>query len=100
MATLTKDAEIQTISDLTNNVYAEIIDLLAQGGGPEAIIAFRSSEAMQDRAYDLVYAKRERRLTEAEQEELAAYEQREHLVRMAKIRARLMLQERETQKRE
>ena len=81
-------------ASLTQRVYGEVIELLAHGGGPEAVIEFRSSDAVQDRAYELVYRKREGTLTAIEERELDAYEEREHFVRMAKARARLLLAER------
>ena len=99
MATLTQPAQIEetaTENDnaLTEKVYGELIELLARGGGPEAIIAFRSPEEAQDRAYELIYRKRERNgLTAHEAKELDSYVQREHIVRMAKIRARVLIKQ-------
>lgn len=97
MATLTKQSDSNAAEPVNAAVYDELIDLLARGDGPEAVIAFRSSEAIQERAYELVYLKRKRRLTDAEERELANFEEREHFVRMAKIRARMILREREAQ---
>ncbi len=74
------------------SVYSELVDLLAHGGGPESIIAFRSSETVQNRAAELLGRKRKGILTSDEQAELEAFTVREHIVRMAKIRARLLLQ--------
>lgn len=76
---------------LTEQVYDGLIQLLAEGGGPEAIIAYRSPDTVQDRSYELARIKKEGTLTSAEARELEAYLQREHVVRMAKIRARLLL---------
>lgn len=72
-------------------VYDEFIQLIAQGGGPESIITFRPSEALQKRAYDLLDRQRSGTLTHEEQRELDHFVQLEHLVRMAKIRARMIL---------
>ncbi len=71
-------------------VYDEFIQLIAQGGGPEAVVSFRPSEATQHRAYELVDRKREGSLTPEEESELSHFVQLEHLVRMAKTRARMI----------
>jgi hypothetical protein len=75
-----------------DTIYGDIIDLLARGGGPDAILAFRSSDEIQQRAAFLLQRKRDGDLTAEEARELEAFVVREHLVRMAKIRARLLLQ--------
>jgi hypothetical protein len=79
-----------------DTIYGEIIELLAQGGGPEAILAFRSSSEVQERASVLLQRKRDGELTSEEALELEAFVLREHLIRMAKIRARLLLQSKTT----
>jgi hypothetical protein len=71
-------------------VYDEFIQLIAQGGGPEAVVAFRPSDSAQKRAYELVDRKRAGSLTPEEESELGHFLQLEHLVRMAKIRARMI----------
>lgn len=71
-------------------VYDEFIQLIAQGGGPEAVIAFHPSGSAQQRAYELVDRKRAGSLTPEEESELSHFLQLEHLVRMAKIRARMI----------
>lgn len=70
--------------------YDEFVDFIARGGGPEAVIAFRPSEATQDRAYELIYKERDATLTPQETAELNSYMELEHLFRMAKARARLL----------
>lgn len=92
MTVLTTSSEERDKTTLTDVVYGELIELLALGGGPEAILAFRSSETVQNRAYELLYKKREGNLTAEEDRELTAFTEREHIVRMAKIRARLLMQ--------
>jgi hypothetical protein len=87
MATLTDQSEASAFRD---RVYGELADLLARGG-PEAVLAFRSSDEIQERAYELVYRKREGALTAEEERELNAYIEREHILRLAKIRARMLL---------
>lgn len=74
--------------------YQEFVEFIARGGGPEAVIAFRPSDATQDRAYELLYKERDAALTPAEASELNHYMELEHLFRMAKARARLLLTDR------
>jgi hypothetical protein len=73
-----------------SRVYDEFIQLIAQGGGPEAVVAFHPSDSAQQRAYELVDRKRAGSLTPEEESELSHFLQLEHLVRMAKIRARMI----------
>jgi hypothetical protein len=93
MATLTDQAETAE-GGFRESVYGELADLLAQGGGPEAVLAFRSSEAVQKRAYELIDRKRDGSLTLEEERELNAFVDREHLLRLAKSRARMLVQSR------
>jgi hypothetical protein len=94
MATLTDQPEAEETDTLRDRLYGELADLLAQGGGPEAILAFRSSDTVQERAYDLIYKQRDGALTPEEERELNAFVEREHILRLAKVRARLLLQNR------
>ena len=71
--------------------HDEFVDFIARGGGPEAVIAFHPSEATQDRAYELIYKERDAALTAQETAELNHYMELEHLFRMAKARARLLI---------
>jgi hypothetical protein len=74
--------------------YEEFVEFIARGGGPEAVIAFHPSEAAQNRAYELVYKERDATLTPQETAELNHYMELEHLFRMAKARARLLIADR------
>ena len=71
------------------NVYSEMIDLIAQGGGPASVIAFRPSDAAQEQVYEMIERKRDGTLTPEEANQLLHYTELEHILRMAKIRARL-----------
>lgn len=73
------------------SAYHELIDFIALGGGPEAVIAFHPSQETQDRAYDLVYKERDGKLSEQEATELSRYVELEHIIRMAKIKARKIM---------
>jgi hypothetical protein len=71
--------------------YQEIIDFIAAGTRPENVIAFRPSEAAKERVADLIERGKSDTLTQEEQSELAHYLQLEHLMRLAKARARQFL---------
>ncbi len=73
-------------------VYTEIIDFLAAGITPTSLIAFRPSEAAKQRVADLIQREKSEDLTSEEQAELEHYLQLEHLMRLAKARARRYLQ--------
>ncbi len=73
-------------------VYEEIIDFLAAGTTPTSLIAFRPSEAAKQRVADLIQREKSSELTAEEHTELEHYLQLEHLMRLAKARARRYLQ--------
>jgi hypothetical protein len=75
----------------TDVVYDEFIDLIARGGGAQSVLTFHPSERVQEYAYDLLTRKKNGTLNEREAYELEQFVQLEHLVRMAKIRARTLL---------
>jgi len=58
---------------------------------PVKVLAFHAPEALQDRVEELLEKKQEDGLADAEQEELDHYLIYEHIVRLAKSRARLYL---------
>jgi predicted amidohydrolase len=70
---------------VTSPIYQEVYYFLASAPTHEQILAFRPSEATQDRIRALLTANREGRLTMDEQAELDEFEQVEHLVRMLKL---------------
>lgn len=68
--------------------YDEIIDFIAAGTTPEAVIAFRPSQSAQDRVTELSERSAEGTITAEEQSELEDFIQLEHIMIMAKARAR------------
>ena len=72
----------------TVKAYEEVIDFIAAGTTPQNVIAFRPSQASQQRITDLLSREKESRLSAAEKSELDHYLQLEHLMRLAKARAR------------
>ena len=67
--------------------YDEIVDFIAAGTSPESVLAFRPSEAAEQRVADLVERSKDGTLSAQEQSELEDYLLLEHIVIMAKARA-------------
>jgi S-adenosylmethionine:tRNA-ribosyltransferase-isomerase (queuine synthetase) len=80
------------MSATAHPAYLELIDFIAGGTTPEALIAFRPSREVQDRVSSLIAREHEGQLTDEDQQELADYLQLEHLMIMAKAQARRKLQ--------
>ena len=68
--------------------YEEIIDFIAAGTTPEAVVAFRPSNAVQQRVAELTQRSKEGSILPEERSELEDYLQLEHIMVMAKARAR------------
>jgi hypothetical protein len=68
-------------------VYQEIMDFLITSPTPEALIAFKISEAAQERLEDLLEKYHEAALTPDERVELGTYRQLNHLVIRLQARA-------------
>lgn len=68
--------------------YDEIIDFIASGTNPGSVIAFKPSEAARIRVEELIQREKTVGLSKEEKAELDLYMQLEHLMRMAKARAR------------
>ncbi len=69
-------------------VYEEVIEFIAAGATPQQVVDFRPSELLQERVKSLVVRHRAGELSVAEQEELNQYLMLEHVMRLAKARAR------------
>ena len=68
--------------------YEEIIDFIAAGTTPESVVAFHPSEGVQHRVSGLVERSKDGSISAEEQSELEDYLQLEHIMIMAKARAR------------
>ncbi len=73
---------------LMSPAYEEIIDFIASGTSPRGVAAFRPSKAAKERVSDLIHREKTVGLTTEETAELTHYLQLEHLMRLAKARAR------------
>ena len=68
--------------------YEEIIDFIAAGTTPEAVVAFHPSDSVQQRVTELIERSKDGSISTEEQSELDDYLQLEHIMIMAKARAR------------
>jgi hypothetical protein len=75
----------------SNPVYLEIVDFFASGTTPQAIIDFKPSPAAQRRAQELLELAKEGQLNPEQESELEHFTELEHILRMAKARARQIL---------
>lgn len=73
---------------ITVKAYEEVIDFIATGTTPQNVIDFHPSEEAQERVTDLLSREKEGALSLEEKSELDHYLQLEHLMRLAKARAR------------
>lgn len=75
----------------TIKAYQEVVDFIAAGTTPQNVIAFRPSDAAEERVADLLAREKDGELSAEEKSELEHYLQLEHLMRLAKARARAFL---------
>jgi hypothetical protein len=68
--------------------YEEAIEFIAVGTTPSDVVSFQPSEAVKERMADLIHQEKSLGLSPEEQSELDHYLQLEHLMRLAKARAR------------
>ncbi len=72
----------------TLKAYDEIIEFIASGTSPVSVIAFNLSESAKTRVEELIHREKTVGLSTDEKSELDLYMQLEHLMRLAKARAR------------
>jgi hypothetical protein len=68
--------------------YEEIVDLIAEGRGAQALADFQPSLETRDRIFDLVRREKTFGLDTDEASELSHYMTLEHILRLVKARAR------------
>jgi hypothetical protein len=83
-----KPARITT-GEPPRRAYEEFLDFIASGTTPSSVLAFRPSESVQQRVTELIERSHDGTVSSQEQSELDDYLQLEHLMIMAKARARL-----------
>jgi hypothetical protein len=72
----------------TIKAYEEVIDFIAAGSNSHDVVNFHPSEDARERVAELIEREKSGELADGEKSELDHYLQLEHLMRMAKIRAR------------
>jgi hypothetical protein len=71
-----------------SRVYDEIVDFIAAGTTPEAVADYQASEETKNHVGELIHKQKTTGLTAEESEELQTYLKLEHMMRLAKARAR------------
>jgi len=71
--------------------YSEVIDFLASGSTPQALVEFHPSLKVQERVSELLEKNRANSLTTSEQSELNQYESLDLFMTLVKARARQRL---------
>lgn len=72
----------------STKAYDEVIEFIASGTDPNSVIAYQPSAEVKERLADLIYREKTNGLSPEEKEELDHYMQLEHIMRLAKARAR------------
>ena len=72
-------------------VYLELVDFIAGGTTPESVANFHPSAQAERRFAELVALEREQGLSADERFELDHFVELEHILRMAKARARQLI---------
>ena len=70
--------------------YEEIVDFIAAGTTPHAVARFGPSRETRERVADLIHREKTTGLTPDQKSELDHYLEIEHLMRLAKARARAL----------
>ena len=76
---------------MASPAYLEIIDFIASRTTPDAVAHFQPSPEAQRRVAELIEGEKAARLTPEEKAELDHFMELEHIMRMAKPRARQIL---------
>jgi hypothetical protein len=83
--------QLDSTSEVVFKESAAILEFLAGFPSPQEVLDLRTSERFHQRIAELLEVNRSRELSHREQKEWEQYEQVEHLVRIAKAKALLML---------
>lgn len=75
----------------TPKVFDELIDLIAAGTSPAQIVSFKPSQKTVRRVEELLFKEKDGSISPEEKSELDDYLLLEHILRLAKVRARKFL---------
>ncbi len=73
--------------------YNEIVDFIASGTTPRSVADFRASEATRRRVAELIELEKTDSLSAEERSELDRFLELEHIMRLAKAKARKIVKE-------
>ena len=73
-------------------IYDDFIDFLAAGVTPETLVNFQYSDSTQEELEDLIYRAKMGKLTPEEEKELDKVLVLEHILRLAKAKAHIIMQ--------
>ncbi len=76
----------------TKAVYEEVIDFIPGGTTPESVIAFQLSDTAKERLQDLIDGTKTEGLSAEERKELEMFLVLEHIMTLAKAKARIQIQ--------
>ena len=76
---------------MTTRVYDEIVEFIAKGAASNDVAAFSPSQKARERVLELVEKEKRGQILPDESSELNHYLQIEHLMRLAKARAKQLL---------
>jgi hypothetical protein len=76
---------------VASSAYLEIIEFIAAGTTPESVVSFRPSAEAQQRCAQLIEREKDGGLSPEEKAELDHFVELEHILRMAKAKARKIL---------
>jgi hypothetical protein len=85
--------ERTTTMFLKTQAATEVAQFLAHHPTPEQIVAFHPSPEVAERAYELIHADRDGKLTDEERTELESYLVIEHLMELIKLEAHQQLRQ-------
>ena len=68
--------------------YEEVVNFIAAGTTPQNVVEFKASEETRERIADLIFREKTEGISAEEKAELDLYMQIEHLMRLAKAKAR------------
>jgi hypothetical protein len=82
---------MRTTMSAVTPAYVEIIDFIAAGTTPDAVAQFHPSPEAQQRVADLIEREKADHLSPGDKAELDHFLELEHILRMAKARARQII---------
>jgi hypothetical protein len=81
-------AAVESYNEVMTRVYEELVDFIAGGSTADDVAAWSPSSQACERVADLIAAEKAGTLSDSDRIELERYMELEHLMRLAKARAR------------